>query len=86
MILDVLINSMFSSKMTDSRPSELVQVTGKSFCDYTHTMSCKAAAKRILLMDCLSRCYVLPGIDAAHDQSQFLFHFIFLFTFILPKI
>ena len=32
MIQDVLINSMFKSKMTDSRPSELVQFTGKSFC------------------------------------------------------
>ena len=32
MIQDVWINSMFKSKMTDSRPSELVQFTGKSFC------------------------------------------------------
>ena len=28
---DVRINSMFLSKMTDSRPPELVQFTGKSF-------------------------------------------------------
>ena len=31
MIQDVWINSMLLSKMTDSRPSELVQFTGKSF-------------------------------------------------------